>query len=87
MPDWKHEIRRRLAGVKLEPTREAAVNDADADRHGDRIGRRVGVDPLAEDAVVRRERGRSADICRDRSVARARFLGRLLDTGAAGDEG
>jgi predicted permease len=25
MPDWKHEIRRRLAGVKLEPTREAAV--------------------------------------------------------------
>ena len=25
MPDWKHEIRRRLAGVKLEPAREAAV--------------------------------------------------------------
>jgi putative ABC transport system permease protein len=25
MPDWKHEIRRRLAGVKLEPTRETAV--------------------------------------------------------------
>src|SRR5215470_18150398 len=25
MPDWKHEIRRRLARVKLEPTREAAV--------------------------------------------------------------
>src|SRR5262249_40069392 len=25
MPDWKHEVRRRLAGVKLEPTREAAV--------------------------------------------------------------
>src|SRR5215510_12756108 len=25
MPDWKHEIRRRLGGVKLEPTREAAV--------------------------------------------------------------
>src|SRR5215510_6290814 len=25
MPDWKHEIRRRLAVVKLEPTREAAV--------------------------------------------------------------
>ena len=25
MPDWKHEIRRRLAGVKLEPTREAAI--------------------------------------------------------------
>jgi len=25
MPDWKSEIRRRLAGVKLEPTREAAV--------------------------------------------------------------
>src|SRR5262245_42687412 len=25
MPDWKLEVRRRLAGVKLEPTREAAV--------------------------------------------------------------
>jgi putative ABC transport system permease protein len=25
MPDWKPEIRRRLAGVKLEPTREAAI--------------------------------------------------------------
>jgi predicted permease len=25
MPDWKHEIRRRLASVKLEPTREAAI--------------------------------------------------------------
>jgi hypothetical protein len=25
MPDWKHEIRRRLAGVKLEPTRETAI--------------------------------------------------------------
>jgi len=25
MPDWKHEIRRRLAGAKLEPTREAAI--------------------------------------------------------------
>src|SRR5215470_2885810 len=25
MPDWKHEIRRRLAGVKLEPAREAAI--------------------------------------------------------------
>src|SRR5215510_5489458 len=25
MPDWKHEIRRRLAGVKLEPTCEATI--------------------------------------------------------------
>jgi predicted permease len=25
MPDWKHEIGRRLGGVKLEPAREAAV--------------------------------------------------------------
>jgi putative ABC transport system permease protein len=25
MPDWKHEIRQRLAGLKLEPAREAAV--------------------------------------------------------------
>src|SRR5262245_5913819 len=25
MPDWKPEIRRRLAGVKLEPAREAAI--------------------------------------------------------------
>jgi putative ABC transport system permease protein len=25
MPDWKHEIRRRLARVKLAPTREAAI--------------------------------------------------------------
>src|SRR5262247_3466364 len=25
MPDWKHEIRRRLAGVKLGPAREAAI--------------------------------------------------------------
>jgi hypothetical protein len=25
MPDWKPEIRRRLAGLKLEPTREAEI--------------------------------------------------------------
>jgi hypothetical protein len=25
MPDWKPEIRRRLANLKLEPTREAAI--------------------------------------------------------------
>src|SRR5262245_17913188 len=25
MPEWKQEIRQRLAGVKLEPTREAAI--------------------------------------------------------------
>src|SRR6266536_4367030 len=25
MPDWKQEIRRRLAGLELEPTREAAI--------------------------------------------------------------
>jgi predicted permease len=25
MPDWKHEIRRRLAGEKLQPAREAAI--------------------------------------------------------------
>jgi hypothetical protein len=25
MPDWKSEIRRRLAGLKLEPAREAAI--------------------------------------------------------------
>src|SRR5215510_14822860 len=25
MPDWKHEIRQPLAGVKLEPAREAAI--------------------------------------------------------------
>jgi hypothetical protein len=25
VPDWKPEIRRRLAGLKLEPTREAAI--------------------------------------------------------------
>jgi predicted permease len=27
MPDWKREIRRRLAGVKLAPTREAAITE------------------------------------------------------------
>ena len=25
MPEWKQEIRRRLAGLKLEPTREAEI--------------------------------------------------------------
>jgi hypothetical protein len=25
MPDWKHEIRQRLANLQLEPTREAAI--------------------------------------------------------------
>jgi len=25
VPDWKPEIRQRLAGLKLEPTREAAI--------------------------------------------------------------
>ena len=27
MPDWKPEIRRRLAGLRLEPTREAAITE------------------------------------------------------------
>jgi hypothetical protein len=25
MPEWKNEIRRRLAGITLEPAREAAM--------------------------------------------------------------
>ena len=25
MPEWKEEIRRRLAGMRLEPTREAEI--------------------------------------------------------------
>jgi len=25
LPDWKHEIRQRLANLKLAPTREAAI--------------------------------------------------------------
>src|SRR6266511_1903277 len=27
MPDWKPEIRRRLAGLQLAPTREAAIGE------------------------------------------------------------
>jgi len=27
MPEWKNEIRRRLAGLKLAPTREAEIVD------------------------------------------------------------
>jgi hypothetical protein len=26
MPEWKQEIRQRLAGVKVEPAREAAIS-------------------------------------------------------------
>jgi predicted permease len=36
MPDWKEEIRRRLANLKLEPTREAAIIEELAQHLADR---------------------------------------------------
>jgi hypothetical protein len=37
MPVWKPEIRRRLAGLKLETTREAAIVEEFAQYPGDRF--------------------------------------------------
>ena len=36
MPDWKQEIRIRLAGVQLDPTQETAILDEFADHLDDR---------------------------------------------------
>jgi hypothetical protein len=37
MPGWKPEIRARLAGLKLEPAREAAIVEEIAQRLDDRF--------------------------------------------------
>ena len=46
-----------------------------------------GVDANDEESALRRERHRSADVCRDCAAADRRGLAGLLRSGAAGDEG
>src|SRR6202035_4723339 len=54
MPDWKNEIERRLAGLKLEPTREAAIVDEWVEHLEDRYDElvRQGEDADKARAVV-----------------------------------
>jgi hypothetical protein len=64
MPEWKEEVRRRLAGAQLEPTREAEIVDELADHFEDRYAelieagadeegaRRTVLDELGEAAVL-----------------------------------
>jgi hypothetical protein len=54
-PDWKQEIGRRLANLKLEPTREAAIIEE--------MARRVATYRAAgKDLIVRIVKSRAGDI-------------------------
>ena len=67
MPEWKEEIRRRLAGLKLEPAREAAIIEELAqhleDRHAESLSsgateaeaHRLTLAELSGDEKLRRE--------------------------------
>src|SRR5215510_7603111 len=67
MPEWKEEIRRRLAGLKLEPTREAEIIEELAqhleDRYAESLTRgatleeayRAGLAELSESDLLARE--------------------------------
>lgn len=67
MPDWREEIRRRLAGAELEPVREAEIvreleqhlDDRFAELrsagHSEADARRAALDELRDDVRLRRE--------------------------------
>src|SRR5262252_1793156 len=67
MPEWKEEIRRRLARLKLEPTREAEIIEELAqhleDRYAESLTRgatpdeayRAALAELSEGAMLQRE--------------------------------
>ena len=42
MPDWKQEIRQRLANLTLEPTREAEITEELSQHLDDRYGELIG---------------------------------------------
>jgi putative ABC transport system permease protein len=50
MPEWKEEIRRRLAGLKLEPTREAEIIEDLAQHLDDRYAESVAGGATPEEA-------------------------------------
>src|SRR5262249_40055013 len=50
MPDWKPEIRRRLRGARLEPTREASIVAELADHLDDRYAELIDGGATAEEA-------------------------------------
>src|SRR5262245_54977052 len=56
MPEWKQEIRRRLAGLKLEPTRESEIVDELAqhleDRYSELLARGASDDEAARAALT-----------------------------------
>src|SRR5262249_47277974 len=50
MSDWKTEIRRRLVGLKLEPTREAEIVEEFAQHLDDRFAELLGGGATREEA-------------------------------------
>src|SRR5918911_4659666 len=67
MPEWRDEIRQRLAGLRLEPTREAEIIEELSQHLDDRYGelcaggatadeaRRVALDELSNSDMLQRE--------------------------------
>ena len=67
MPEWEEEIRKRLAGLKIEPTREAEIVEELAQHLDDRFeelsaagatpdeARRVALAELSENEALSRE--------------------------------
>ncbi len=51
MPDWKREIRHRLAGLNIEATREAEIVDELAQHFEDRYAELLGEDATPEEAT------------------------------------
>ncbi len=51
MPDWKEEIRRRLAGLKIEPAREAEIVDEMAQHMDDRYEEAISTGATQEEAL------------------------------------
>src|SRR4051794_28785062 len=50
MPEWKHEITKRLAGLKLEPTRESEIIEELAQHLDDRYAELLAGGATAEEA-------------------------------------
>ena len=61
MPDWGPEIRLRLASLKLEPTREAAIVEELAQH----------LDDCYAESLVRRAEGRSLRVARGTREAKS----------------
>ena len=56
MPEWKEEIRRRLADSKLEPAREAEIIEELSQHLEDRYAESLAGGATPDEAIARRSR-------------------------------